>query len=108
MNMTRVRVWLYQKQDDPFGEGYLGEGEFVGHVSMSEVQTREEAMEQVMRYFYGTDNISDLPVKARTQLNEIFSEEKYAKRTTPKIVLDKECAELGKVVYGCQVWWEPV
>jgi hypothetical protein len=80
-NPRRVKVW------DGSGDVYLGEGNYVGDVTVYFVVSDDGNL-------LSTENAEVKPVGI---LDEQIVEAKY----NPKIILDD-----GKVVYGCQVWWK--
>jgi len=105
--MTRVKVWKYINAQNP-DEGYIGEGEFVGHVPMSKVMTKEEYKEAKKKFIANMLRQLCMPDKGllfeQTFAKHWKREQEvhpFEKATTPKIVLDS-----GEVVYGCQVWWK--
>lgn len=99
----RVKVWEWVDPNDPEA-GYLGEGEFMGNVPLSEVISEEEQKENFKAFCLRTLDIleSDEDVLME-EVNRMFAEMNYSERTTPKIRLDS-----GKIVYGCQIWWEAI
>lgn len=105
----RVKVWRYINQQNP-DEGYIGEGEFVGHAPISEVITKEQYKKSFKEFFRSVLKQMGMPhegvifeqtfEKHWTRKYEDFPFEEH---TTPKIVLDS-----GEIVYGFQVWWNPI
>lgn len=105
----RVKVWKYVNVQNP-DEGYIGEGEFIGHVPMSEVITKEEAKKRFKSFLSSVLKQIGMPHEgayfdATFEKNWARKEEEspYEKQTTPKIILDS-----GEVVYGCQIWWQAI
>lgn len=102
--MTRVKVWETVDPNDP-DAGYLGEGVLLGCVPIAEVYPIEE-QKRVFLEFLRKDTpslFSDEEEEAETLALIDQSFEQRRGRTTPKIRLDS-----GKIVYGCEVWWEAI
>lgn len=81
----RVKVWNGDHSE------YLGEGEYVGDVTVYIIQMPDGSLRSVQ-------NAEEKPPP------EMIPPGAYLRETSgnPKIKLDK-----GETVYGCQVWWEP-
>lgn len=98
----RVKVWKSKKE-------YLGEGEFLGCVPMTEVSSEDEYKANLKDFQKRILNaLGALPKDLIDTFERKFEEmwgmsEPYGKMTTPKIWLDN-----GKIVYGCQIWWEAI
>ena len=82
----RVKVWNGDHSE------YLGEGEYVGDVSVFVIQMPNGSLRSL-------ENAEEMPPR------DMIPEGAFVRVSpdNPKIVLDG-----GGVVYGCQVWWEPV
>lgn len=76
----RVKVWNGDRSE------FLGEGVYVGNVTV---------------YFVNTENGIVSASNAEEKPEGIPEEQIIETPNNPKIVLDD-----GRVVYGCQVWWE--
>jgi len=81
----RVEVWNGDHSE------YLGEGEYVGDVSVFVIQMPD-------------GNLRSLPNAEERPSPDMVPEGAFIRESpdNPKIVLDG-----GEVVYGCQVWWQP-
>lgn len=80
---TRVRV------KDGAGEKFIGEGTYVGRVTVYVVRTPDGRLL--------SNKIAETPPSA------VPEESIFRIPRNPKIQLDN-----GEIVYGCQVWWEPI
>lgn len=78
----RVRVWNGDRSE------FLGEGEYVGEVTV---------------YFFETEGGISSAGNAEEKPEGVPEDKIIEAPNNPKIILDG-----GRVVYGCQVWWEPV
>lgn len=81
----RVKVWNGDHTE------YLGEGEYVGDVTVYIIQMPDGNIQSVK-------NAEEKPPPEMIPPGAFLRESP----DNPKIVLDS-----GDVVYGCQVWWEP-
>lgn len=78
----RVRVWNDDRSE------FLGEGQYVSNVKT---------------YFYEIEGGISSASNAEEKPEGIPEDQIIESPDNPKIVLDS-----GRVVYGCQVWWEPI
>lgn len=78
----RVRVWNGDRSE------FLGEGNYVGDVTV---------------YFFETEGGISSASNAEEKPDGVDEDKIIEAPNNPKIILDS-----GRVVYGCQVWWEPV
>ena len=104
MNKMKVKVWEYLEVGKP-NVGYLGLGEHLGFVPMSEVITLEEFKKKKEKFVKNVLKNLGLPCEGILfeQTFQKFMDVENLERLTPKIRLDS-----GKVVYGFQVWWATV
>ena len=81
----RVKVWNGDHTE------FLGEGEYTGDVMVYVIQMPDGSLRSVQ-------NAEEKPPP------EMIPDGAFLRESpnNPKIVLDD-----GRVVYGCQVWWEP-
>ena len=85
----RVRVWSGDESE------YLGEGDYMGNVTVYIVFPCDpEAPTDAISSFPDAEVYPD-EVPEGMEVGEIPD--------NPKIELDS-----GEIVYGCQVWWEPI
>ena len=105
----RVKVWEYIDKRNP-DAGYLGEGEFLGCVPMTEVHTEEEYKQRKKDWLRKVLRAIGMPYEGLLFEQNFEKHWKramvaipYEKQTTPKIKLDS-----GKIVYGCQIWWKEI
>jgi hypothetical protein len=82
----RVRVY------DDSGENYLGEGVYTGNVAVYFIVMPDGSLRSC-------SNAEEEPTPDMIPPGA----EVHKSDDNPKIVLDN-----GRVVYGCQVWWEPI
>lgn len=83
----RVRVWNGDQSE------YLGEGDYVGEATVYFIRSDDGTMISSQEDAETEPDPATLPEGARVMCSE----------NNPKIKLDN-----GQIVYGCQVWWEPV
>ena len=105
----RVNVWKYIDRNNPKA-GFLGEGEFLGCVLITEVYSEEEYKQRKKEYISRVLKQMGMPEEGaffEETFERIWQREMslqpYNEQTTPKIRLDS-----GEIVYGCQIWWKEI
>lgn len=90
IDKIRVEVW------DGTGENYLGKGYYVGLATVNIVRSPDGTI-------LSESNAEDPPSDSFMKQVEKAGGDFERLTNNPKIELDS-----GKVVYGCQVWWQPI